>query len=106
MVALDEATTFALWLKILIRDFKINFKPPVAMLQDNLSTIAIVMNGGSFSRSKHMITKYGFIKQHVDLGDIILVHCRTHVMAADMVTKPLSGTELKKLSELVCIGDH
>jgi hypothetical protein len=64
------------------------------------------MNGGSFNRSKHMITKYAFVKQHVDLGHIELVHCRTQVMAADMLTKPLNGSDLKKLSELVSIVDE
>jgi hypothetical protein len=105
MVCLEEAVTFALWLKILLRDFDFNFKLPVQILQDNLSTIGIVMNGGSFNRSKHMITKCAFIKQHVDSGDIVLAHCRTNIMAADMVTKPLTGSELKKLSELVFIVD-
>jgi hypothetical protein len=64
------------------------------------------MNGGSFNRSKHMTTKYVFVKQYVDLGEIELVHCRTQVMVADMLTKPLSGPELKKLSDLVYIVDE
>jgi hypothetical protein len=106
MVALEESVTFALWLTILLRDFDFNFRLPITIFQDNLSTIGIVMNGGSFNRSKHMITKYAFVKQHVDLGDIELVHCRTQVMAADMLTKPLNGNELKKLSNLVSIVDE
>jgi hypothetical protein len=106
MVCLEEAVTFSLWLKVLLRDFDFPFKLPITMLQDNLSTIGIVMNGGSFNRSKHMITKCAFIKQHVDSGEIILQHCRTDIMVADMVTKPLTGTQLKKLSELVFIVDE
>jgi hypothetical protein len=106
MVCLDEAVTYAIWLTSLLRDFKFSIKLPVKMLQDNLSTIGIVLNGGTFARTKHMITKYGYIKQHVDLGNISLEHCRTQVMAADMVTKPLAGTDLKKLSQLICIVDE
>jgi hypothetical protein len=106
MVCLDEAVTYAIWISSLLRDFKFSFKLPVKMLQDNLSTIGIVLNGGTFARTKHMITKYGFIKQHIDMGNISLEHCRTHIMAADMVTKPLGGTELRKLSELICILDE
>jgi hypothetical protein len=106
MVCLDEAVTYAIWITSLLRDFKFHFKLPVRMLQDNLSTIGIVLNGGTFARTKHMITKHGFIKQNVELGNIELEHCRTQIMAADMVTKPLGGTELKKLSELICIVDE
>jgi hypothetical protein len=88
MVCLEESVTFALWVMVLIRDF-VELKLPVTIYQDNLSTIGIVMNGGSFNRSKHMIAKYGFVKQYVDLGKIQLAHCRTQVMVADMLTKPL-----------------
>jgi hypothetical protein len=103
MVCLEESVTYALWLSVLLKDFHFKFQVPVTIYQDNLSTIGIVMNGGSFSRSKHMIAKYSFVKQHVDLKDIELVHCRTNVMVADMLTKPLSGSDLKKLSDLVFI---
>jgi hypothetical protein len=105
MVCLEETVTFALWLSTLFRDFDFKHKLPVKILQDNLSTIGIVMNGGSFNRSKHMIAKYAFIKQHVDTGEIELIHCRTNLMVADMLTKPLGGTDLKKLSDLVFMVD-
>jgi hypothetical protein len=105
MVSLEESVTFALWLSALFRDFDFKAKLPVTILQDNLSTIGIVMNGGSFNRSKHMIAKHTFIKQYVDSGEIELVHCRTNLMAADMLTKPLGGADLKKLSDLVFIVD-
>jgi hypothetical protein len=105
MVSLEESVTFALWLTTLLRNFDIKFQLPVTIYQDNLSTIGIVMNGGSFNRSKHIMSKYAFVKQHVDSGDIELIHCRTNIMVADMLTKPLTGTELKKLMELVDIVD-
>jgi hypothetical protein len=103
MVCLEESVTFALWLKTLLKEFDFKFLPPVKIHQDNLSTIGIVMNGGSFNRSKHMIAKYSFVKQYVDSGDIQLVHCRTQVMVADMLTKPLNGSDLQRLSELISI---
>jgi Reverse transcriptase (RNA-dependent DNA polymerase) len=106
MVALEETATFSLWLTILLRDFGLKVDLPITIYQDNLSTIAIVMSGGNFNRSKHMLTKYTFVKQYVDLGEIELVHCRTQVMAADMLTKPLTGSELKKLIDLISIVDE
>ena len=48
---------------------------------------------------------YAFVKQYVDLGKIELVHCRTQVMVADMLTKPLNESDLKKLSDLIFIVD-
>jgi hypothetical protein len=75
-------------------------------MQDNLSAIGIINNGGSFNRSKHMVARHGFVKQHVESGDIIFRHCPGDTMPADMLTKPLDGTRLKKLSKLVCLLEN
>jgi hypothetical protein len=79
---------------------------PVKVLQDNLSAIGIINNGGSFNRSKHMVARYGFVKQHMELGDVAFEHCPGEVMPADMLTKPLDGSRIKKLSELVNLVDE
>jgi hypothetical protein len=52
-----------------------------------------------------MIARYQFVKQHVDLGDITFCHCPGETMPADMLTKPLDGSRLKKLSELINLVD-
>jgi hypothetical protein len=70
-----------------------------------MSAIGIINNGGSFSRSKHMIARYSFVKQHMELGDITFKHCPGEVMPADMLTKPLDGTRLRKLSEIINLVD-
>ena len=74
-------------------------------MQNNRSAIDIVNDGGSFNRSKHMVAKHGFVKQHMDLGDVILQHCPGKVMPEDMLTKPFDGTRLKKLSEIINLTD-
>ena len=52
MVYLDEAVTCAIWITYLLHDFKFHFKLCVKLLQDNLSIIGIVLNGGTFSRTE------------------------------------------------------
>jgi hypothetical protein len=100
LVAVDESVPYVLWILTLGL-----VKKPVKFMQDNLSVIGIVNNGGSFNRSKHMVARHGFVKQHMDFGDVILQHCPGEVMPADMLTKPLDGTRLKKLSEIVNLTD-
>jgi len=90
---------------MLMKDLGLRVNKPVEVMQDNLSTIGIISNGGSFNRSKHMIARHGFVKQHVDSGDITFKHCPGDVMPADMLTKPLDGTRLKKLSQLINLID-
>ena len=52
-----------------------------------------------------MVARYGFVKQHMELGDVAFEHCPGEVMPADMLTKPLDGSRIKKLSELVNLVD-
>ena len=37
---------------------------------------------------------------------IVLEHCRTHILAGDIVTKPLGGNDLKKLGNLIYIVEE
>jgi hypothetical protein len=105
LVAVDESIPYVLWMITLLENLGLHVSKPVNVMQDNLSAIGIINNGGSFSRSKHMIARYGFVKQHVELGDVIFKHCPGEVMPADMLTKPLDGTRLRKLSEIVNLVD-
>jgi hypothetical protein len=41
----------------------------------------------------------------MELGDVAFEHCPREVMPADMLTKPLDGSRIKKLSELVNLVD-
>jgi hypothetical protein len=105
LVAVEESVPYVLWMLLLLGDLGLKVKKPVELLQDNLSTIGIINNGGSFNRSKHMIARHGFVKQHVESGEITFRHCPTDVMPADMLTKPLDGSRLKKLSQLINLID-
>jgi hypothetical protein len=105
LVAAEELVRYVLWMITLMEDLNLHVEKPVHIMQDNMSAIGIINNGGSFSRSKNMVARHGFIKQHVELGDITFKHCPGDIMSADMLTKPLDGSRLKKLSKLVSLID-
>jgi hypothetical protein len=105
LVAVEESVPYVLWMTTLMQDLNLHVEKPVHIMQDNMSAIGIINNGGSFSRSKHMVARHGFIKQHVELGDITFKHCPGDIMPADMLTKPLDGSRLKKLSKIISLID-
>ena len=105
LVSVEESIPYILWILGLLYDLGLEAKKPVKLMQDNLSAIRFIQNGGSFNRSKHMVARYGFVKQHMELGDVAFEHCPGEVMPADMLTKPLDGSKIKKLSELVNLVD-
>ena len=62
MVAVEECAIFiidARPLQYLILDAQNH----IYVMQDKLSGIGIINNGGSFHRSKHMIAQHGLVKQ-------------------------------------------
>ena len=94
LVVLEEATTFAIWLKKLLKELQI-WDGPVTIYQDNKSTMSIALKGGTFTRTKHLFNRQNFVQQHQEAGDIKLVHLRSQHMPADMQTKPLGQHQLQ-----------
>lgn len=71
---------------------------PSVMLEDNMATITLVQAGKPTSqRTKHINLRYFFIKQHLDSGELVLEHCNTKNMLADMLTKPIVGSQFFEL---------
>lgn len=98
LVALDEAAAYAVWLRLLLYQLKVfsdRGVPPVKIYQDNMSTIAMAQQEiYNFRRSKHMLVKENFVKERLDLGDVMLQHLPTDQMLADILTKPVGRQTL------------
>jgi hypothetical protein len=70
--------------------------------QDNMSTIAMLKNGGSKSdRTRHMNVRYFWTKERVDNGDISIMYIPTDEMIADILTKPLQGDKFVELRQIL-----
>jgi hypothetical protein len=96
LVALEDSTTYVLWLRCLLRSFNIDIDAPTIVYQDNQSTILMAIQGGNFKRTKHMICKENFIKDRLKNGEVILKYLVTNNMPADMLTKPISKAKLNQ----------
>ena len=74
--------------------------PPVLFLEDNMSTIALIKNGRPESdASRHIKIRYFWVHHRAEVGDVIVQHCPTEDMLADVLTKPLQGAMFKKLAK-------
>ena len=64
------------------------------LYQDNKSAILLEKNGQASSsrRTRHILLRYYFVKEHVDNGTIRIEYCPTKAMKADYFTKPLQGS--------------
>jgi hypothetical protein len=71
----------------------------VGLYQDNISSQLLIKNGkmSSKRKTKHIKSKFFFIKDRVDEGEIKVIDCPGEEMWADMLTKPLQGMAFRKM---------
>lgn len=98
-VAMAEASRELLWIRKLLKDFNVELTGPISMYEDNQSAIKMVKNGESRNKTKHVDVKYHFVTDLTRKGIMEIHYCPTDEMIADMMTKPLGATKLKKYRE-------
>jgi hypothetical protein len=100
------ASTYAacqmIWLESLMRELKCQLQLPLQLLIDNQSAINLARNPVSHGRSKHIETRFHFIREQVMNGKIDMVHCSTHDQVADALTKAVKLDRFEALRE--CLG--
>lgn len=100
-IALSEAVKEGLWIKRILIDFGQNIVDPVLMFEDNQSCIKLIQDEKSSQRTKHIDTKFHFVRELFKAGDIDVKYCPTAEMPADLLTKPLEAVKLRQLSKII-----
>lgn len=85
------ATTACLgtWLSRLLADLRKEKEEAVVLRIDNKSAISLCKNPVYHDRSKHIDTRYHYIRESVENGRIIVEHVASEEQLADILTKPL-----------------
>ena len=93
-IALSEAIKEFSWLKSLLDDFGENLDFPITIFEDNQGCIKLANSEGMGRNTKHINTRYNFVKEYVAAEEVKLQYCPTENMLADLLTKPLHGTKM------------
>ena len=80
-------STWPIYLKQLLEDFGIQQKRPIAIGDDNQNCIRLCQNPIMHKRSKHIETKFHFIRDKTEDGTISFHYFPTDKKAADIFTK-------------------
>nr|GFC12963.1 ribonuclease H [Tanacetum cinerariifolium] len=95
-VALSASCPQVMWMRTQLQDYGFNYNK-IPLYCDSQSAIAILCNSVHHSRTKHIHTRYHFIKEQVENGTIELYFVRTEYELADMFTKALPKDRFKYL---------
>lgn len=99
-IGITHAVKEAIWVRHLLSELYSPhvLKFPVTIHCDNRSAIKLVKNAMFHSHTKHITIRYHYIREAFNDGVIVLTHCGTDNMPADMFTKALICAKLPKFS--------
>jgi hypothetical protein len=93
-----------MWLSMLIADVKAESIQKFSLLVDKMSAIELSKNPVFHDRSKHIDTRYHYIRDCVDKNVVDVEHVRTIDQLADILTKPLGRVRLAELRSRLGVG--
>lgn len=96
-MAMSFATQEAIWLRQFINQFGIQI-PPIVMLCDNQSAMAVAKEDSFRARTKHIDVKHHHIRDQLTNGVITIEYVSTNENVADVLTKAVSGLKQKYCS--------
>lgn len=100
-IALSEACKQILPVNRLMKEIRIGGLGPVTIREDNQGAIKLVENGKVGRRSKHIDTRFHFVRELHEQGTITLEYCPTENMIADILKKPLGAVKMANFRQLM-----
>ena len=82
-----------------LQDLKIKVSKLVKLMIENNSTISLVKNSMLHRRSKHIDTKFHFLRSQVQNEVLEVTHCSTQKQIAYVLTKAV------KTGHFICLRD-
>ncbi|CAL1382198.1 unnamed protein product [Linum trigynum] len=100
-VAATSCACHAIWLRKLLKELNMTQEESTKIFVDNKSALALAKNPVFHDRSKHIDTRYHFLRECVVQKEVALKYVKTEDQIADIFTKPLKQDVFVKLRTLL-----
>ncbi|WJX77089.1 hypothetical protein P8452_60430 [Trifolium repens] len=98
-VAATSCVFHAVWLRNLLKELGMSREEPTNIFVDHKSAIALAKNPVFHDRSKHIDTRYHYIRECIERKDVQVEHVKSQDQVADIFTKPLKHEDFIKLRD-------
>jgi hypothetical protein len=71
LVALEDASTYGVWYRMLLEDLGVTVESPITITQDNQSAMVMAVQGATFRKTKHLIGKECFVREREPTNEMI-----------------------------------
>ncbi|KAM2778784.1 hypothetical protein COP1_014123 [Malus domestica] len=96
-VAATACVCHAIWLRNLLKELSMPQEEPTEIYVDNKSAIALAKNPVFHDRSKHIDTRYHYIRECIARKDVQVEYVKSQDQIADIFTKPLKQEDFIRL---------
>ena len=100
-VAATSCVCHGIWLRNLLKELGWPQEKPTKIFVDNKSAMALAKNPVFHDRSKHIDTRYHYIRECITRKDVQVEYVKSQDQIADIFTKPLKHEEFIKLRSLL-----
>ena len=100
-MAATAAACQAIWLQDLLGEILNKSQEKVVLRIDNKSAIELTKNPVFHGRSKHIHTRFHFIRNCVEKKQVEVEFIPGEKQKADILTKPLARTKFKEMRSLI-----
>jgi hypothetical protein len=100
-VAATSAGQEILWLRNLLTELGYKINTPSTLHFDNQSALSVAKNPEHHGCMKHLDLRFYWLRNEVERKSMNLVHLRTEVMPADIMTKALGKIKVEEMVRLI-----
>jgi hypothetical protein len=102
LVGVDDVSAQILWTRYFLEGQGYKVKDNT-LYQDNQSAMLLEKNGraSSSKRTRHINVRYFFVTDRIKSKEVSVEYCPTGEMIADFFTKPLQGSQFRKLRDII-----
>ena len=103
-VAATSCVCHAIWLRSMLKELHMEQEDAYEIYVDNKSAINLAKNLVYHDRSKHINTRYHFIRECIARKDVRVIHTRSEDQVADIFTKPLNENDFSRQRMMLGVG--
>nr|GEU67695.1 retrovirus-related Pol polyprotein from transposon TNT 1-94 [Tanacetum cinerariifolium] len=103
-IATTSCVCHAIWLRSMLKELHIEQEDATEIYVDNKSAIDLAKNPVYHDRSKHINTRYHFIRECIARKDVRVIHTSSEDQAADIFTKPLNEQDFTRQRIMLGVG--
>ena len=100
-VAATSCVCHAVWLRNLLNELSLPQEEATKIRVDNKSTIALAKNPVFHDRSKHIDTRFHYIRECITRKEVQVEYIKSQDQVADIFTKPLKFEDFIKMRYLL-----